>query len=128
MSPANMLLAASALLMVVSFFLQYRLNAGKPEQRALLAQSGPMPMTDMVRFLLIGALVFTPYPYKFMAFAVLLSAAGISSVAQRRALFRLGANPAFVRRWTGTMVLLLLGGAAFAGALYLGALGPSHGS
>jgi hypothetical protein len=105
-SPANMLLAASAPLMAVPIFLQLRLNAREPEQRALLAQSRPTPMPEKIRFFLIGALILIPYPYKFMAFAVLVLAAIISSVAQRRALLRLGANPVFVRRWTGTLVLL----------------------
>jgi len=123
-SLANTLLAASALLMPISIFLQLRLNRRQPEQRALLAQSNPTPMLmkGKISFLIIGALILTPYPYKFMAFAVLLLATSISYVAQYRALRRLEAHPGFINRWIATSALFLLGGAAFTGALYLGAL------
>ena len=120
--------AASALLFAVSIFLQSRLNSRAPEQKALLIKSNPIRMTDKAVLLPLIALAFVPYSYKFMAYAVLLLVMSVAMVVQHRTLLRLGADPTFVNRWTGTSALIFLGGAAFTGALYLDALLPSHGS
>lgn len=123
-SPANMMLAVSVLLGAVSIFLQFRLKSRKPEQRALLIKSNPIRMTNkaplLVLFVFSIAFPFVPHSYKFIAFALLLLGTGVASVAQHRTLLRLGADPAFVKRWSGTSVLLFLAGATFTGALYLG--------
>ena len=127
-STANMLLAASALLFVVSIYLQRRLNSHAPEQRALLIKANPIRMTGKAALLPLIALAFAPYSYKFMVYAVLLLAMGVAMVVQHRRLLRLGGDPTFVNRWIGTSALIFLGGVTFAGALYLGALGPSYSS
>jgi len=123
-----MMLAASALLMAVSIFLQRQLKSHEPEQDALLVQSNPIRMTDKSMLLVFAVLIFATHFYQFQAFAVFLFANAIATVVQHPKLRRLGANPTFVKRWAGTSVLLFLGGAAFTVALYLGALAPSHGS
>jgi hypothetical protein len=123
-----LLLAAAGLLFAVSISLEFRLKSRAPEQSALLVQSNPTWMTDKVRFLIIGALILTPYSYKFMAFAVLLLVMGAAMIAQHRTLLLPGADPTFVKRWTGTSFLFLLAGAALIGALYVSALFPGNGS
>ena len=119
-SPAYEVLTVSVLLMAVSYFLQRKLVSRAPGQQALLTKSNSVRVAYKYVPFVFFAAVFTPHPYPSIAFAILLLIAGVDSVVQHRMLLRLGAEPAFVKRWFGTSALEFLAGAGFAVALYLG--------